>query len=430
MALVFDKYLKLITIEAPQTELDVQDLYNDVRLFEELNQNLEVAQICIGTGKQALGGGVYVGITVELINNWRIQFEARPGLDYVAVRVSGGNLVATNDYGNNPINPTAFTQVTIANSSSATLTDDANLRNLKYLLETQREEHGGFGTTYYWNPANGDDGLDALSPLTAVATFAAAHALCVSGNNDVIIGLSSQTGGSVTTTEKIVFSKDSVHLRGQGPTFRMQPDSEGDVVTFTGEFCSIENLKIVPYSASGTSNAITVTSSSNHIRIEKLLIISAPGDGIEIQGGNFHVLNKVRIEDSAGNGIHISGNVNEVNIENSFVDDSTLYGIKIDDSSSDDIRIIKTEIHRSMQYGIGIGTGVAMTRIYANNFLSHNALGRFENNGSFTHFEASSTNSEFPAAVWDVAIADHLTAGSVGKTLKDTKTKATLASLK
>jgi len=35
-----------------------------------------------------------------------------------------------------------------------------------------------------------------------------------------------------------------------------------------------------------------------------------------------------------------------------------------------------------------------------------------------------------PSAVWDEVLTNHLTAGTTGKTLKDVKTKATLASLK
>src|SRR3990172_11180021 len=127
MALVFDKSLKVITVEKPQRELSIQDLHDEIRLFEEKNQNLEVAQIINASGKQDLGGGVKVGITLELINDWRLAFEERtdqevidegfPAGGVVLCTVSGGNLVATNSFNNNPIYPTENVQVIISHFS-------------------------------------------------------------------------------------------------------------------------------------------------------------------------------------------------------------------------------------------------------------------------------------------------------------------------
>ncbi|TET41496.1 MAG: hypothetical protein E3J60_04510, partial [Dehalococcoidia bacterium] len=120
MALVFDEIDRTIVIEAPQTEVAIQDLINAIRDWEDELVNLDEPSLANASGKQNLGGGVLVGITLELINNWRVQFEGRLGPDYVSCRISGGNLVATNDYDDNPIKPSAFTQIYIAQSSSAT----------------------------------------------------------------------------------------------------------------------------------------------------------------------------------------------------------------------------------------------------------------------------------------------------------------------
>ncbi len=120
-SLTFLKTQKIIQVDAPQTSLDVQDLVNQIRLYEENLLNLDYGTIVNAYGKQPLGGGAYIGITMELINDWRVAFEARSGPDTVICTVSGGNVVAVNQYGNNPIYPTAFTQITISQSSSPTL---------------------------------------------------------------------------------------------------------------------------------------------------------------------------------------------------------------------------------------------------------------------------------------------------------------------
>src|SRR3972149_10695686 len=116
MALVFDKPTKVITVEKPQKTLTIQDFHDEIRLFEEKNQNLEVAQIVNASGKQDLGGGIQVGITLELINDWRLAFEERTDQEVedegfppvaeggpVLCFGIGGNLVATNISNNNPI---------------------------------------------------------------------------------------------------------------------------------------------------------------------------------------------------------------------------------------------------------------------------------------------------------------------------------------
>src|SRR3990167_10017343 len=119
--LTFFKYERVVQVDSPQTSVAVQDLINQIRAYEEQLINMDYGTIANAYGKQALGGGAFIGITLELINDWRIAFEARPGPDTILCSVSGGNLVAINQYANNPIKPTAFTQINIAQSSSPTI---------------------------------------------------------------------------------------------------------------------------------------------------------------------------------------------------------------------------------------------------------------------------------------------------------------------
>lgn len=117
----FDKVTKTIAIASPDTLVTVQELVNAIREWEQELWNLEEDSFIVASGKEDLGGGVSVAITLELLNDWRVQFEARAGPDWEQCIVKGGNLVATNAYNNNPIKNSAYVQVTIAQSSSATL---------------------------------------------------------------------------------------------------------------------------------------------------------------------------------------------------------------------------------------------------------------------------------------------------------------------
>ena len=120
MGIAFDKSNKLIIITT-QTEVTIQNLINAIRDWEDELENMDVDQVANAYGKQDLGGEATVGITLELVNNWRVKFEDRSGPDYTPCKVSGGNLVTTNDYNNNPICPSAYTQIIISQSSSPTI---------------------------------------------------------------------------------------------------------------------------------------------------------------------------------------------------------------------------------------------------------------------------------------------------------------------
>ncbi len=123
MGLAFDKIDQIITVESPATEITMQELINGIRDFEDEYYGVDIAKVANASGKEALGGGVLVGITVTLID-WKLKFADRAGPDYILCNATGGNLV-TFDTGSqlyiNPIEPAAYVTVVITASSSATL---------------------------------------------------------------------------------------------------------------------------------------------------------------------------------------------------------------------------------------------------------------------------------------------------------------------
>ena len=119
---------RLITIENPSVNVTMQDLYDTLRERELIQ--IDEPYIINGAGKEPLGGGVLVGLTLTL-NDALIQFEARPGPEYVLCTLGGGNLVAQDSNGNplvSPINPTSFVSIVQSNSSSATLQELSSIQ--------------------------------------------------------------------------------------------------------------------------------------------------------------------------------------------------------------------------------------------------------------------------------------------------------------
>lgn len=123
---IFDKLNRLIIVQSPTTTVSCQEILNACRDFEDEFYGIDIYHIAVASGKQDLGGGVSVGITLTLLN-WRLQFEARPGPDWIACEVNGGNLLAVDSVGEfiNPIAPSAYVSATRTTAASATLQEQA-----------------------------------------------------------------------------------------------------------------------------------------------------------------------------------------------------------------------------------------------------------------------------------------------------------------
>ncbi len=79
-----------------------------------------------------------------------------------------------------------------------------------------------------------------------------------------------------------------------------------------------------------------------------------------------------------------------------------------------------------------MGSGVTRTTVRSANTITNNTSGNTQDLGTDTYIETpagGASASDVADAVWDELIASHTISGSTGKTLKDAKTKATLASI-
>ncbi len=434
MALIFNKTTKVITVESPQTVLTVQDLHDDIRLFEHLNQNLEESQIANASGKQSLGGGVQVGITLELINNWRLSFAARPGPDTILCSVSGGNLVATNDYDNNPIAPTAYTQVNIAQSSSATVIQAPSDDHMLYLLASLRGKQRTVGSYWYWNPTSGSDTNDGTTPGNAVLTFAQAQSLASAGTGDTIFCLASNSSGTTTVTETLTITKANLKVMGPGYTFQLIPTGTvSPTITISAANVEVSGL-YVSTAATGSQDAISVT--SNNAFIQDCWIANVRGDGISLTTTSRTTIDSCVIEhcgqSGTGNGINITNTTTEARVVKCIIFDN-INGIALAGTGLADNIFENNLIYQNTSYGLSVGTGVLRTHVRSGHTFNKNTSGNTQDLGTDTYIETTAggaSASEIADAVWDEVITGHITTGSTGKTLKDAKTKATLASLK
>jgi len=110
---------RVIQVDSPSTEITVQDLVDSVRDFEAKAENMWVDKLLDAAGKEALGGGNTVGITITL-KNAQVAFEDRGGPSFTQCKITGGNILAVDDMEAelSPIKTTDYTQVIISQSTS------------------------------------------------------------------------------------------------------------------------------------------------------------------------------------------------------------------------------------------------------------------------------------------------------------------------
>lgn len=436
LPLVFDFYNSIIEVPSPDISLDLQYLINQIRDIEdELNPGLNFSKIADASGKDDLGGSVQTSITVRLLENWRVRFEARPGPSTVQATITGGNLVG--GPGGNPVAPSAYTQVIQLSSAAgviATPTTSSENINIKYLLSSLGLNQKAIGDIFYWDPVAGNNSNTGLSPATAVQTFAYAHTLVTSGANDIIFCIASDPSGVTTTTELISITKNNVKLRGPGDIFKIIPAAtSADTVIISGDNVEVSGVSIST-AASGSRNAVSI--SGDKALIQDCWITQVRGSGIDISSSSSSKINLSVIEhcglSGVGDGVFMGTGASQTMLTKCIIFDN-INGVALSGTSIADAIIENNLIYDNSAYGVNIGSGVNRTTLRSGNTFNKNTSGNVLDLGTDTYVETQAggaSASEIADAVWDEVLSSHVTSGTMGKTLKDAKVKATLASLK
>lgn len=149
----FDKTANIITVAEPDLTVTISELITAIRDFEDNQFGMDISKIADASGKEDLGGGVSVGLTLKLLD-WKLKFADRAGPTTVLADVVGGNLIAVDANGDfvNPIEPSTFVTVTKTASSSATIAsgDASAIADAVWNeLISQHQNTGSFGETLF-----------------------------------------------------------------------------------------------------------------------------------------------------------------------------------------------------------------------------------------------------------------------------------------
>lgn len=111
----FDFGASRIEVDTGVVDVDVDALYDALKLAQASEEGIQYERIGAGSGLNTLGPGVQVGLTVELLGLWQLRF---PDGNYVA-RVAGGNLIG--GPGGDPIAYSPGVQTLLIQSAASTV---------------------------------------------------------------------------------------------------------------------------------------------------------------------------------------------------------------------------------------------------------------------------------------------------------------------
>lgn len=111
----FDFNTYCIEVDVGYTTIDCLYLYNACKLAQASEEGILYERIAAGSGLNDLGGGILVGLTVELLADWQLHF---PAGNYIA-KVAGGNLIG--GPGGDPIAYSAGVQTLLIQSAASTV---------------------------------------------------------------------------------------------------------------------------------------------------------------------------------------------------------------------------------------------------------------------------------------------------------------------
>ena len=429
--LTFNYYDSLIIIPAPDNTLEMQYLIDQVRDTEdELEPGIGYDQIAEAAGKFDLGGGIYTGITVKLLGNWRIKFEDRPGPTVEIMTVTGGNLVG--GPGGAPIAAATNVQVIQQSSASSTIavpSAASETTNIKYLVAALSDTHKAVGNIYYWNPVSGNDNSIGLQPSSAFKTFAKCHAMVTPGNQDIIFAMASDPSGQTTSIEPMIITKDGLKLRGPGYVFRLIPNVQNSPgMTITGDNVEISGF----YIASDPSGTSAISIMGNDCLIKDNWFGGSQNHNIQLSNSKLSRIQNCVIEKATFDAIRLTNGATQCVIRRCIISDS-VNGINMTGTSLSDNVVENCLIYKNSSYGVTIGTDVSRTTVRGGNTIVNNVIANTRDNGSETFIEipaGGATATEIADAVWEEVIAGHTgTPGAAAKVLKDIKTKATLSAI-
>lgn len=292
----WDASPRVITVDAPSTEVIIQDLHDTCRFLESERSAMDNPPLIDTAGLESLGGGTQVGLTSTL-QNALLAFEARSGPTYTQCSVSGGNVVALDGSDvpfATPIHPTAFTQVVVTASSSATTQSQAQLEHSTFNGEITVNIGGPLaqsGTTYptgtLGRPSNNMDDALLIAQIRGIDRFKLKSNVTVTQDLSVGYEFLGSARYLLLTCDNTanMLGCSVLNLNVTGELDGLNALENCDILTVTGVSGTVNNCAIA--TSLGVSGNILITSSYSNAEGDLYpVIIGSAGAIVQVRA--FH----------------------------------------------------------------------------------------------------------------------------------------------
>lgn len=118
---------QIMELQVAYVTITLQEIYDSAHDASANLNHMDSKIIARASGQNDLGGGLKTGLTVELLNGWRLKAADRGGLPFVRVAITGGNFITAEANGPDPTDPLApanYVTYSLSKAVSATITAD------------------------------------------------------------------------------------------------------------------------------------------------------------------------------------------------------------------------------------------------------------------------------------------------------------------
>src|SRR3990167_2026519 len=136
----FDFEVQIMELQSQYTAITLQEIYDTIHDAMADIRNLSQPKIAAASGQDSIGLGLATGLTVRLINGWRVKAADRIGPTVVKINVDGGNLITEDANGpdpNDPLAPAAYVSYSLSKAVSAVETTSAIIASLDTRIPQQ-----------------------------------------------------------------------------------------------------------------------------------------------------------------------------------------------------------------------------------------------------------------------------------------------------
>lgn len=123
--LEFNFDTQIMELQVAYVVITLQEIYDSAHDASANLNHMDSKIIARASGQNDLGGGLKTGLTVELLNGWRLKAADRGGLPLVRVAIEGGNFITAEANGPDPTDPLApanYVTYSLSKAVSSTIT--------------------------------------------------------------------------------------------------------------------------------------------------------------------------------------------------------------------------------------------------------------------------------------------------------------------